>query len=111
MKAEDAGRPAPRRRGPEHRAWAASFRLHGWSDRAVVAVAVVALAAGIGQFGLTATLGDVAHHFGHVSRGSNIADRAGLSGTELGLGLAVVRLASLGGLPSPGWPTGWAVAG
>jgi MFS family permease len=79
-----------------------SFRLHGWSDRAVVAVAVVALAAGVGQFGLTATLGDVAHHFGHISRGSTVADRAGLSGTELGLGLAVVRLASLGGLPVAG---------
>ncbi len=78
------------------------LRLHGWSDRVVVAVAVVALATGIGQFGLTATLGDVAHHFGHVARGSTVADRAGLSGTELGLGLAVVRLASLGGLPVAG---------
>ena len=78
------------------------LRLHTWSDRAVVAVAFVALAAGVGQFGLIATLGDVAHHFGHISRGSTLADRAGLSGTELGLGLAVVRLASLGGLPVAG---------
>ncbi|MGH9081652.1 MAG: MFS transporter [Acidimicrobiales bacterium] len=78
------------------------FRLHGWSDRAVVAVAFVALAAGVGQFGLTATLGGVAHHFGHIGQGSSVADRAGLSGTELGLGLAVVRLASLGGLPVAG---------
>jgi MFS family permease len=67
-----------------------------------VAVALVSLAAGIGQFGITATLGDVAHHFGHITRGSTLADRAGLSGTELGLGLAVVRLASLGGLPVAG---------
>ena len=78
------------------------LRLHGWSDPAVVAVAVVALAAGFGQFGLTATLGDVARHFGHVVRGTSVADRAGLSGTELGLGLAAVRLASLGGLPLAG---------
>ncbi len=78
------------------------LRLDGWSDPAVLAVAVVALAAGFGQFGLTATLGDVARHFGHVVRGSSVADRAGLSGTELGLGLAVVRLASLGGLPLAG---------
>lgn len=68
----------------------------------MVAGAAVALAAGIGQFGLTATLGDVAHHFGHVGRGSTIAERAGLSATQLGLGLAVVRLASLGGLPVAG---------
>ncbi len=63
---------------------------------------LVALAAGFGQFGLTATLGGVAHHFGHLSEGSTVADRVGLSGTELGLGLAVVRLASLGGLPVAG---------
>ena len=78
------------------------LRLHGWTDPAVLAVALVALAAGFGQFGLTATLGDVARHFGHVVRGSTVADRAGLSGTELGLGLAIVRLASLGGLPLAG---------
>ncbi len=100
MKAEGAeaegGRVGPP--GAEGR----SFRLHGWSDRAVVAVALVALAAGVGQFGLVATLGDVAHHFGHVGPGTTVADRAGLSGTELGLGLAVVRLASLGGLPVAG---------
>jgi MFS family permease len=78
------------------------LRLHGWSEPAVLSVALVALAAGFGQFGLTATLGDVALHFGHVVSGSTVADRAGLSGTELGLGLAVVRLASLGGLPLAG---------
>jgi MFS family permease len=73
--------------------------LHRWSDTTVVAVAAVALAAGFGQFGLTATLGDVARHFGHLVEGSSVADKVGLSGTELGFGLAVVRLASLGGLP------------
>ena len=76
--------------------------LHGWTDPAILGVALVALAAGFGQFGLTATLGDVARHFGHVLHGSTISDQAGLSGTQLGLGLAVIRLASLGGLPLAG---------
>jgi SHS family lactate transporter-like MFS transporter len=78
------------------------LRLVGWTDPAVLAVAGVAAAAGFGQFGLTATLGDVARHFGHVLHGTTVADRAGISGTTLGLGLAVVRLASLGGLPLAG---------
>jgi MFS family permease len=98
---QDAGTPggdiAPTE-GPAGR----PLRLHGWSDPAVLSVALVALAAGFGQFGLTATLGGVAHHFGHVVQGSTVADKAGLSGTELGIGLAIVRLASLGGLPLAG---------
>jgi MFS family permease len=84
--------------GESHR----PLRLHGWSDRAVLGVGLVAVAAGFGQFGLTATLGDVARHFGHVVNGSSITNQAGLSGTQLGLGLAVIRLASLGGLPLAG---------
>jgi MFS family permease len=78
------------------------FTLHGWTDPAVIGVALVALAAGFGQFGLTATLGDVSRHFGHVVSGTTITDKVGLSGTQLGLGLAVVRLSSLGGLPLAG---------
>jgi MFS family permease len=79
-----------------------ALSLHGWTDPAVVGLGIVALAAGFGQFGLTATLGDVARHFGHQVNGSSLADQAGLSGTQLGLGLAVIRLASLGGLPLAG---------
>ena len=59
----------------------------------------MALASGFGQFGAVAALGDVARHFGRVVQGTSIADQAGLSGTELGVGLAILRLASLGGLP------------
>jgi MFS family permease len=76
--------------------------LRGWTDRAVIGVGIVALAAGFGQFGLTATLGDVARHFGHVVHGTSITNQAGLSGTELGIGLAVVRVSSIGGLPLAG---------
>jgi MFS family permease len=75
------------------------LRLHAWTSRAVVGVALAAFASGFGQFGLVAALGDVARAFGHVAHGQTIADRVGLSGTELGIGLAVNRLASLGSLP------------
>jgi MFS family permease len=75
------------------------LRLHRWSDRAVVVVAVMALAAGFGQFGVVAALGDVSTQLGHVAAGSSIADKVGLSATSLGIGLAVIRLASLGSLP------------
>jgi len=67
-----------------------------------VAVALVAMAAGFGQFGAVAALGDVARTFGHLSGGASFADEAGLSGTMLGVGLAIIRLASLGGLPLAG---------
>jgi MFS family permease len=76
--------------------------LHRWRDREVLALALLALAAGFGQFGAVAALGDVAKGFGQVTHGTTIADQAGLSGTELGLGLAVIRLASLFALPVAG---------
>ena len=75
------------------------LRLHHWTDRAGLAVALAALASGFGQFGVVAALGDVARDFGHLTHGATIADQAGLSGTDLGLGLAIIRLASLGSLP------------
>jgi len=68
----------------------------------VVALALMALASGFGQFGAVSALGDVAKTFGRVVHGTSIADQAGLSGTQLGVGLAVLRLASLGGLPLAG---------
>ncbi len=87
--------PAPRR--PLTR-----LRLFAWTDPAVVGVALVSLAAGFGQFGAVAALGDVARSFGRLTHGTTIAEQAGLSGTELAIGLAIVRLASLGGLPLSG---------
>ena len=77
----------------------AGLRLHRWTDRAVVAVAIMALAAGFGQFGVVAALGDVSTQLGHVAPGGSIADKVGLSGTSLGVGLAIIRLASLASLP------------
>ena len=78
---------------------AGRLRLHRWSDRAIVAVAITALAAGFGQFGVVAALGDVSRQLGHVAPGGSIADKVGLSGTSIGVGLAIIRLSSLGSLP------------
>jgi len=80
----------------------AGLRLHRWNDRAVVGVALAAFASGFGQFGVVAALGDVARGFGQVNHGATLADQAGLSGTDLGIGLAIMRLASLGALPLTG---------
>ena len=48
---------------------------------------------------MVAALGDVSTQLGHVAAGRTIADKVGLSGTSLGIGLAIIRLASLGSLP------------
>jgi MFS family permease len=61
------------------------------------------MAAGFGQFGVTAALGDVAREFGRITHGAMLADQAGLSGTVLGAGLAVIRLSSLLALPLTGF--------
>jgi len=75
------------------------LRLHRWDDRAVVGAAIAAFASGFGQFGVVAALGDVAKGFGQASTGTSLADQIGMSGTDLGIGLAIMRLASLGALP------------
>lgn len=77
-----------------------TLQVHRWVEPAVVILALVAMASGFGQFGAVSTLGDVAKAFGHATSGTSITDQAGLSGTQLGLGLAILRLASLAGLPS-----------
>jgi MFS family permease len=77
-------------------------RLYGWRDPAILAAACFALAAGFAQFGATAALGDVARAFGAKQTGTSIAAKVGLSGATLGVGLAIIRLASLGSLPLAG---------
>ncbi len=78
---------------------AGGFEVFAWRDAPVVGVAFLATAAGFGQFGAPAALGTVAKAFGHVGGGATFAQQAGLSGTELGVALAILRLASLGSLP------------
>jgi MFS family permease len=75
------------------------LRLHRWNDRAVIGAAIAAFASGFGQFGVVAALGSVAQGFGQASTGTSLLAQAGLSGTDLGIGLAIMRLASLGALP------------
>jgi putative MFS transporter len=77
----------------------AELHLHGWRDRAIVAVAIIAFGSGFGQYGAVAALGDVSRQLGHVAPGGSIADKVGLSATSIGIGLAIIRLASLGSLP------------
>ena len=78
------------------------LRLHSWHDRAVFGVVLAAAAAGFGQFGVVAALGDVARDFGRITEGATIADQAGLSASVLGAGLALIRLSSLPALPLTG---------
>jgi len=83
------------------------IQLHGWRHPAILAVAAASVAAGFAQFGATTALGDVARAFGEAGEGTSTVARVGLSGTTLGVGLAIVRLASLASLPlaalSPGY--------
>ncbi|HZD74056.1 MAG TPA: MFS transporter [Actinomycetota bacterium] len=80
----------------------AQLRLYGWRHPAILAAGWFALAAGFAQFGATTALGDVAKSFGAPQGGDSIAARVGLSGATLGIGLGVIRLASLGSLPLAG---------
>ena len=75
------------------------IRLHGWRHPAILAVAAATVASGFAQFGATTALGDVARAFGETGDGTSVVARVGLSGTTLGIGLAIVRLASLASLP------------
>lgn len=68
-------------------------------QRVPVALFLIALFAGFSEFGAVASLADVAKHFGHVTSSHSLASVVGLSGSVLGVGLAILRLASLGALP------------
>lgn len=90
---------AGRVKAPADEPSGSEYRLYRWSSAPVVAVGLLAVAAGFGQFGAVASLGSVARAFGHLGGGATFADQVGLSGTVLGVGLAVIRAASFLGLP------------
>ncbi|MDP8978785.1 MAG: MFS transporter, partial [Actinomycetota bacterium] len=83
-------------------AGSAQPRMRGWRHPAVLSAAGLSVASGFAQFAVTASLGDVAAAFGEVGDGGSVAARAGLSGTALGVGLSIVRLASIFSLPLAG---------
>lgn len=68
-------------------------------QRAAFALVLVAIASAFGQFGAVSSLGDVARHFGTTTDAKSISSVVGLSTGVLGLGLAILRLASLAALP------------
>ncbi|MBW3578988.1 MAG: MFS transporter [Actinobacteria bacterium] len=74
-------------------------KLRGWLHATVWSTAGLAAASGFGQFGVIALLGDLAEAFGEPAGGGGIP-QVGMAATTVGLGLAVIRLASLASLPA-----------
>lgn len=77
-------------------------RETGWRQPAVVTAALISVAAGFAQFGPAAALADVASEFGTLSVDPDEVQQFALSGTVIGIGLAIIRLASLGSLAIAG---------
>jgi len=76
---------------------ATRLNLRAWLHPTVIAVALLGVASGFSQYAVTASLSDVASAFG--ADGADMATQVGLSTTTVGIGLAIIRLASLGALP------------
>lgn len=68
-------------------------------QRVTIALFLIALVAGFAPFGAVASLDKVASYFGHHSSSKSLQSVVGLSGSQLGIGLAILRFASLGALP------------
>jgi MFS family permease len=77
--------------------------LHGWRHPSILAAACFAVFSGFAQFGVSTALADVARQLGEpAEQGTSLAAQVGLSGTALGIGLAVIRLAAVGSMPLAG---------
>ncbi len=68
-------------------------------QRVTISLFLIALIAGFAPFGAVASLDKVAGHFGHHTSAKSIQSVVGLSGSQLGIGLAILRFAALGALP------------
>jgi MFS family permease len=69
------------------------------TPRPTITLVLIAVAASFGQFGAISSLGDVAKHFGSFTEGTSLTGVVGISAGVLGLGMGLLRLASLGALP------------
>lgn len=69
----------------------------GWLAAPIVGAGVLGVASGAAQFGVVASLGDVAIAFGEATS-AEVAGTVGMSAGTLGVGLAVIRLAGAGSL-------------
>lgn len=87
-------RPPARPEGPDRARGLGG--LHGWRHPAVLSAAAISAYAGFAAYATTAALPDVAAAFGEVTGGDDVAARAGLSLTTIGIGLGVIRAAALG---------------
>lgn len=74
----------------------------GWRQPAVITAALLSVAAGFAQFGPAAALADVAAEFGEAAVDPETVEQLALSGTVIGIGYAIIRLASLGSLAIAG---------
>ena len=72
-------------------------RLPGWLAAPIVGAGCITMFAGAAQFGVTATLGDVAVAF-DVATSAQVEGSVGMSTGALGVGLAVIRFAGAGSL-------------
>jgi MFS family permease len=68
-------------------------------QRVTISLFLIALIAGFAPFGAVASLDKVSGYFGHHSSAKSIQSVVGLSGSQLGIGLAILRFAALGALP------------
>lgn len=87
--------PPARSRSPAPAA--SRLKLHSWLHHTVIAVTLLGIASGFAQYAVTASLSDVATAFG--ADGASLREQVGLSATTVGIGLAIIRFASLGALP------------
>lgn len=77
-----------------------SGRRPGWLGPAVLGAGAISAASGFAQFTVTAVIGDVAAGFGTAGASTDVLREIGVTGTTLGVALALIRLAGLAALPA-----------
>ena len=73
-------------------------RTRSWLTTPVLAAALLSVGAGLSAFGVTVVIGDVAAEFGQPLPGHDMSAQLGLRASTIGIALALIRSASLGGL-------------